>query len=60
MALSSTSEPTGGHPRPHRAPVGCCVRPRELLAVVGHRAPGAVYREEFTWVVAALEAHTAG
>jgi hypothetical protein len=22
--------------------------------------PGAAYREEFTWVVAALEAHTAG
>ncbi|GAP51891.1 MerR family transcriptional regulator [Streptomyces azureus] len=33
-------------------------RYRELLAVVKGTGPGAAYREEFAWVVAALEAHT--
>ncbi|MFF6916918.1 MerR family transcriptional regulator [Streptomyces sp. NPDC012466] len=35
-------------------------RYRELLAVVKGAGPEAAYREEFTWVVAALEARTAG
>ncbi|MFH8662802.1 MerR family transcriptional regulator [Streptomyces afghaniensis] len=34
-------------------------RYRELLAVVKGTGPGAAYREEFAWVVAALEARTA-
>jgi DNA-binding transcriptional MerR regulator len=33
-------------------------RYRELLAVVKGTGPDAAYREEFAWVVAALEAHT--
>ncbi|MYS95528.1 MULTISPECIES: MerR family transcriptional regulator [Streptomyces] len=33
-------------------------RYRELLAVVKGAGPEAAYREEFAWVVAALEAHT--
>ncbi|MEU6183910.1 MerR family transcriptional regulator [Streptomyces coeruleorubidus] len=35
-------------------------RYRELLAVVKGTGPEAAYREEFAWVVAALEAHTGG
>ncbi|MZF86471.1 MerR family transcriptional regulator [Streptomyces sp. SID5643] len=35
-------------------------RYRELLAVVKGAGPEAAYRAEFAWVVAALEAHTAG
>ncbi|GAA2241135.1 MerR family transcriptional regulator [Streptomyces indiaensis] len=35
-------------------------RYRELLALVKGTGPEATYQEEFAWVVAALEAHTAG